>query len=507
MLGVPVTAMDSRFDIVIVGGGAAGCVLARRIADTTDRSVLLLEAGPDLGLQVADPLRDGWSNPTSAEWTTDWGYRTEPDEGGGTSPLRRGRVLGGTSWLTRFALRGAAADFDAWASRGNPGWDYASVLPAFRRLEADAEYGDRAWHGSDGPMPVTRYPSLARSDIHLAAVDALLRAGLPAIDDLNAPDASGVGPMPMSTRNGRRVTTLDAYLPPERRPANLTIRPDAHVASVTIRRGRAGGVRLADGTAIEADLVVLSCGTYGSPTLLLRSGVGPADELRELGIEVIQDLPGVGRNLADHPAVDLDTGWRGDGAGRGPVLHSVATLRSSSQPAGAPPDLMFWLIDPGGPDPGFYLDPILLKSASRGSVRLRSADAADLPRIVPPGLQERRDIDRLAEGYRMGIELANDPAIRRLAREPAPSMPAPSELTKRVLADAYSVPHVVGTCRMGPSPSDGDVVDAAGRVHGIEGLAVIDASIVPDAPAGFPHLVTIMLAEHLAGGIAAWMSR
>ena len=149
-------AVDS-FDVVIVGAGAAGCVVARRVADAIDGSVVLLEAGPDLGHDVSAPLRDGWSNPTGGEWSTDWGYASEPDAGvAAGTPLRRGRLLGGTSWLTRFAVRGAAADFDAWAARGNPGWDYASVLPAFRRLEADAEFGDRDGHGTDGPMPITR---------------------------------------------------------------------------------------------------------------------------------------------------------------------------------------------------------------------------------------------------------------------------------------------------------------------------------------------------------------
>jgi choline dehydrogenase len=307
----------------------------------------------------------------------------------------------------------------------------------------------------------------------------------------------------MSTLDGYRVTTLDAYLPADHRPANLALRPGSQVATVTIRGGRATGVRLADQTAIEAGFVVLSAGTYGSPTLLLRSGVGPADELRDLGIAVVADLPGVGRHLADHPGVELEVGWRGEPTASGPVLHSIATLRSSRQPPGDPPDLMFWMTDPSGTDPHFYLDPILLKPQSRGVVRLRSADPAVPPRIALPGLREPRDIYRLAEGYRLGIELANDPAMRRLAHEPAPSMPSAAELTGRVLAQAYALPHVVGTCRMGPSPADGDVVDAAGRVHGIGSLAVVDASIMPDAPAGFPHIVTIMIAEHMASGLAA----
>jgi choline dehydrogenase len=254
--------------------------------------------------------------------------------------------------------------------------------------------------------------------------------------------------------------------------------------------------------SIAARWVVLCAGAYGSPPILLRSGVGPSAELRELGIDVVVDLPGVGRNLADHSAVDLDSGWRGDGRSA-PVLHSTATFRSSSQPLGAAPDLMFWLIDPAGPEAGFYLDPVLLKPESRGSVRLRSADPGDPPRITLPGLRERRDVDRLAEGYRLGVELANHRAIRALAAEAAPSIPASEdELRKRVREAAYSNPHVVGTCRMGPRPDDGDVADAVGRVHGVDRLSVIDASVIPDAPSGFPHVITIMLAEHLSEALS-----
>lgn len=489
---------DRAFDVAIVGGGAAGCVLARRLAEQDDLSVLLIEAGPNLGDSVPGPYRDGWNNPPGTTWDSDWGYESEPDANGTTARLRRGRVLGGTSWLTRFAVRGAAADFDAWAARGNPGWAYADVLASFRRLETDAEFHDRPWHGDTGPMNVTRYLGLARSEIHEAAIAALLDAGFPTVDDHNAPDAVGIGPMPMSTRDGRRITTLDAYLPAGRRPSNLTIRTDATVANVAIRNGRATGVVLLDGSRIEADWIVLSAGTYGSPPILLRSGIGPEADLLELGVHVEVDLPGVGSNLADHPGVDLDTGWRGDGRSA-PILHSIATFRSATQPATAAPDLMFWLIDPATPNPGFYLDPILLKPESRGSVRLRSADPSDPPRITLPGLRADRDIERLGEAYRLGLELANHPAVRTLGAEAAPTTPASDrDLRRRIVENAYSNPHVVGTCRMGPRPEDGDVVDALGRVHGVRGLSVIDASVIPDAPSGFPHIITIMLAEHLA---------
>ena len=483
-----------RYDIAVVGGGAAGCVVASHLAGSGDRSIVLLEAGGDARTGTPADWRDGWRLPI----VPDWGFESEPDASGATNKLRRGRLLGGTSWLTRFAVRGAQADFDAWAARGNPGWSFADVLPAFRRIETDTDFGSEPWHGDRGPIPITRYPEFEPSAIHAAAIEAFTAAGFSTVDDHNEPGAIGVGRMPMSSRRGERVTTVDAYLSADLQPSNLSIRADATVANVIVEAGRATGVRLADGTEIRADWIVLTAGTYGSPVILMRSGIGPAEHLADHGIAVRVDLPGVGANLADHPAVDLDSGWRGP-ASTGPIIHSMATFRSSGAPAGGAPDLMFWVSDPDGDEPGLWFDPVLLKPLSRGSVRLRSSDPADPPRISLPGIREPADLERLGEAYRRGLELAHRPEIRRLSTEAPPSEPPdPDALRRRVLENAYSIPHVVGTCAMGPAPESGGVVDALGRVHGVDRLSVIDASIIPEAPSGFPHLITIMLAEHLS---------
>ncbi len=457
--------------------------------------MVLIEAGPDLRGSTPPDLLDGWILPKPP----DWGFTTEPDAAGATKPVRRSRVLGGSGWLTRFAVRGAASDFDAWARAGNSSWAFADVLPAFRRLEADLEFGDRAWHGDRGPIPITRYPDHAPSAAHLAAAAALEALGFAAVEDHNAPDAVGVGRMPMSSRGGRRVTSVDAYLPPDRPVANLTIRADALVDRVRLENGRATGIGLADGTTVSADAVIVSAGTYGSPAILMRSGIGPAEYLRSLGIDVRVDLPGVGSNLADHPAADLNSGWQGEGTA-GPITHSIGTFRSAIAGPADGPDMMFWISDPSAEDPALYVDPILMRPRSRGSVRLRSADPAAAPIIELPGLREPVDIERLVDAYRLGIEFANHPAFRHPAGGgTAPLDPGDREATRRaVLEGAYSIPHVVGTCAMGPSPADGAVVDALGRVHGVAGLSVVDASIMPEPPSGFPHLITLMLAEHLA---------
>lgn len=482
------------FDVVIVGGGAAGCAVAGTLSKMGDRSILLLEAGPDLRRDTSGSLRDGWRLPD----IPDWGYVPDPDTAGTTKQVRRGRLLGGTSWLTRFAVRGAAADFDAWAARGNAGWGFGDVLPVFRRIEADAEFGDREWHGDAGPIPITRYPGLVPSPIHAAALDAFAALGFPAVEDHNAPDSVGVGPMPFSSQGGVRVTGVDAFLPGAASAAGLTIRGDSLVATVLLDRGRAAGVRLIDGTEIQASRVVLAAGVYGSPTILLRSGIGPAAHLGEIGIEVKVDLPGVGDNLADHPSLSVDTGWRGD-AEAAQVLHTIATFRSSRRAADAAPDLAIWVADPDGVDAEFSFDILLLKPASRGTVRLASADPLIAPQIRLPGRLEPTDVARLAEGYQTALDLANRPEIRKAVGGKGPVAPGNEAAVRAAIpAMYYSVPHTVGTCRMGPSAADGDVVDNLGRVHGVEGLSVIDASIIPEATAGFPHLVTLMLADLLA---------
>ena len=488
------------FDVVIVGGGAAGCVVAARLAESPARSVLLLEAGPDLRADLPDGSRDGWRT-----WRGfDWGLASEPGAHGAGENLRRVKLLGGTSWVTRFALRGSTADFDEWAALGNPGWGFEDVLPYFRRLEADADFGDQPWHGDSGPLPISRYLDLELTEIGAAGQEALEAAGFPPVDDHNRPGAVGAGRMPMSSRDGLRVTTADAYLPVEGTPPNLTIRADSQVADIVFDGAHASGVRLVSGQVIEAGWVVLSAGTYGSPPILLRSGIGPADHLRSLGIPLRVELPGVGANLADHVGFegDLDCGYRGPDRSA-PILHLLATFHSSSVSSDEAPDLMLWVSDPEGEPPIFEICPVLLRPRSRGSVRLRSTNPVEPPRIELPGVRDPFDVERLAEAYLRGLEVANRPEIRRLSAEPPSPVLGADELPDVIRATSYSYPHVVGTCGMGSRPDDGAVVDTSGRVHGTERLSVIDASIVPNAPAAFTHLPTIMIAERLSEQIAA----
>ena len=469
------------FDVVVVGGGAAGCAAAARVAER-GASVLLLEAGPDLRAQTPASLRDGWR----LDRSDDWGFESEPNPRGNTQKVWRTKRLGGTSWLTRFAPRGHPAEFDAWGD----GWRFDEVLPYFKRMEFDREFGTEDWHGDGGPMPVTRYPELDYTDAGRATLDALLAAGFPPVEDHNRPGAVGAGRMPMSSVSGRRVTTADGYLD----GAAFEIRGEAEVAEVVFDGTRAAGVRLLDGQTIGAAHVVLCAGVYGDPAILMRSGIGAAEHLRSLGITVLADLPAVGENLADHPATGVDCGYKGPAAAEA-ILHVIATFHSAGAPSDGPPDLMIWTGDPEADDE-LELGVVLLRPRSRGRVRLRSLDPSAAPVIELPALNDRYDVKRLAEGYRIALDIAGRPELRAVCSGPAPSAPE-GDLEEFILGDAYSLPHVVGTCAIG------SVVDTLGRVHGVEGLTVADAAIIPDAPSGFTHFPTIMVAERLSEHVAA----
>jgi choline dehydrogenase len=483
-----------HFDVVVVGAGAAGCVVASRLAEGGDRSVLLLEAGPDPRPELPPQLVDGWHITRDF----DWGYSSEPDGLGNVHKLRRHKLVGGTGWVTRYALRGAAAGFDEWRSRGNADWGFDDMLPWLKRLEQDLDFGDRPWHGNNGPIPITRYPKLPSSEVGEATLRAYEAAGFVAVDDLNQPGVMGFGRMPMSSRDGVRVTTAQAYLPAPGTASSLRIRPDTAVDAVMFNGSRATGVALADGTVVGADRVVLSAGTYGSPSILLRSGVGPAEHLREVGIPTHIELPGVGSNLGSDIAVDVDCGYLGQ-AQDAPTFRYVAIFNSSGQHTAEAPDLMFWPADPYGEPAAYTIDTLLLRPRSRGSVRLRSSHVESRPLIDLRLLSERSDLELLAEGFERAYELAAHPELRRVCgSELTPLVRDRGQLLRIVRENAYPLPHVFGTCAMGPSAEDGAVVDASGRVHGSEGLFVIDASIMPSVPSAFTHIPTIAIAERLA---------
>jgi choline dehydrogenase len=503
-----------HYDYVIVGAGSAGCVLAARLSEDPDASVLLLEAGAEgSGIEaISDPGL--W--PTNAKTVVDWGYDTEVQPGTGRShAFVRGRVIGGSSAINGMIfLRGDPTTYDAWATAGNPGWDFESVLPYFKRSET-VEGRDRRLRGGEGPLrpaPVAQAHPITQSFI-----DACVEAGYPRADDVNGARRDGVALHDLNIVGGVRQSAADAYLTAAvRGRPNLVVESATRVLRVLLESDRCVGVCVvADGmqrdirAAVE---VVLTAGAIDTPRLLMLSGIGPADELADLGIDVAVDLPAVGRNLQDHTVTGLIYK-----AGRTlpPTManHGEASLLWRSSPAEPACDLHLLMCDvpiTSMPAPANCCTLLVanLKPASRGVTRLRSADPTQPPLIAPNFLGEESDLEKVVLGLAMAREITAAPAFGDWGlREvlPGPDVRRGEALTAFVRAATDTYNHASGTCRMGPG--DDSVVDSTLRVHGLEALRVADASIVPTIPNANTHATVVMIGEKAADLIRAPAAR
>jgi choline dehydrogenase len=502
-----------EFDDVVVGGGSAGIALASRLTEDEGRRVLLVEAGPDdRGATDADRLSDQMQ---FASTLTDWGIDAAfgPDS---RLNYPQGRKLGGGSAVNgAFAVRGLRDDYERWAAAGGDEWSWPNMLRVLCRLESDQDFTGPD-HGADGPVPVVRW----RRDELVPAQQAFLTAvtdqGIPFVDDLNAPDTSGIGPMPMNRRDGLRMSTALSYLPNVRERENLRIRPDTEVTRVLLDHGRALGIEYpgaAGPEQVRAGRVILSAGAFQSPALLLRSGIGPARHLAAVGVDCAVDLPGVGENLMDHAGTAIFLVPKGElpppddrvcqlgarySSGSGIAADDMWLSMWSSWELAAFPDMHAALGVPsicalvvGVHDP-----------RSRGTVRLRSADPAVRPDVDFRMLTDPADLVRLVEGLQLVLEFTANPSVTAMFSGVGLFDPAAAD--DRDVLEAYIRStvggwyHASGTCRMGTDPGAGAVVDGHLRVHGVEALHVVDASIMPTVVRAPTNLSSIAIGERAA---------
>jgi choline dehydrogenase len=522
------------YDYVIVGAGSAGCVLASRLTEDPGVRVLLLEAGPP---DDADEIHIPAALNLLFQTQYDWDFRTVPQEraGGRSVYWPRGRTLGGSSSINAMIyIRGNRLDYDTWRDDyGCTGWGFADILPYFLRAE-DNSRGSSAYHGVAGPLSVQDLKH--KSPLTRAFVAASQECGLPANEDFNGVAQDGTGFYQVTQREGRRWSAADAYLRPAMARPNLTVQTDALVTGIVIEAGRAAGVRYVrrgvEEVARADGEVILSAGAIGSPHLLLLSGIGPAEQLIEHGIRVTADSPGVGANLSDHPVVTATWHtprtkglWEQAGPanlGRwrylrsGPMTSNIAEAGGFTRtlPSLPAPDVQ-WHVLPvpfernGLGDPASRAVSILvtlIAVGSRGVVRLRTADPRHKPAIDPGYLYDSRDMDTLLSGLRMAREFAAAGPMAKLCTvelAPGPGVRTEDELREFVRRDLGTLYHPVGTCAMGGDSRLAasrltSVVDPELRVRGVEGLRVVDASVMPVVPRGNTNAPVIAIAERAA---------
>lgn len=497
--------MNEPFDVIVVGAGSSGAVIAARASEDPRRSVLLVEAGPDYPdlAQLPFDLVNSHNNSYTAH---DWGLSYQPTAAGRSAPFPRGRVTGGSSAVnTTIALRGMPEDYDGWAAAGNPEWAWERVLPAFRRLERDLDFGDRPYHGDAGPITVRRYTWDELTPVHRAWLETAGELGYPRCEDANDPAGWGAGPHPMNKIGRLRVSTAVGYLAPARARPNLRILPNTLGRRVLFEAGRAAGVEVERGGAVETirgRLVVLAAGAIHSPAILIRSGIGPAEELARLGIEPVRAAP-VGMRLSDHPALAVVAAVRDPAIldPDQPIVQTILRYTAPDSPHRNDLQVEAFSFSPRGAGPlqAFAVAAVLEQVNGTGTLRLPSADPHAAPVIENRFCEDPEDRRRLTACFRDALRFVTAGPLAALVDRvifPDPARELSDEaigaLLLKLAASGY---HPCATAPMGPPSDPYAVVDQYGRAYGVEGLAVADASIMPTVPRANTNLTSIMIGE------------